>query len=125
MAAETEDAKAAGVPVKIIFVERAGSGPAEAAGVFQSHLWFMLIWLLTLPVQTPPPVLQAKIEVEPEKGDMLRAELKEWTLSGAAQQLVVVTSVRLIVSLEQRCWPTGGHKPIHNLFRCLIFQANI
>ncbi len=104
-ATEAAAAEATGVPVKIIFVERAGSAAATAAveaamSVIESHMGVRVESVANCARAEAATPLQAEIEVEAERTEELEAELDALKVRDAAQRLEGVASAARIAALE-------------------------
>ena len=113
VATQTAAAEAIGVPVKIIFVERAGSAPAAAAieaamGVIDSQIGVQVRRVAKRAREEAATPLQAEIEAEAERRGALEAELDELRLSNAAQRRKVEAGERQIAALEAKLARTSS-----------------
>ena len=112
VAAETAAAEAAQVPVKFIFIERAGSAQASAAveaaiGVIESQIGVRVERVANCARAEAAIPLQAEIEIEAEKRVALEAELDASKVREAALRLEVGASAARMATLEAKLASTS------------------
>ena len=105
VATESAAAEAARVPVKVVFVERAGAQPAAAAfetaiGVMKSHLGVHLKRVAECAREDASTALQSELEVEAEEREALETELEALKSRDATQRLELLASTARIAALE-------------------------
>jgi hypothetical protein len=113
VATESAAAEAARVPVKVVFVERAGAQPAAAAfetaiGVMKSHLGVHLKRVAECAREDASTALQSELEVEAEEREALETELEALKLRDAAQWLEAEASLARIAALEAKLARTSS-----------------
>jgi len=105
VATESAAAEAARVPVKVVFVERAGAQPAAAAfeaavGVIESQIGVRVKRVAKHAREEASTALQSELEEEAERREALETELEEFKLRDATQQLELRASTARIAALE-------------------------
>jgi hypothetical protein len=105
VATESAAAEAALVPVKVIFVERAGAQPVAAAfeaaaGVIESQIGVRVKRVAKHAREEASTALQSELEEEAERREALETELKEFMLRDATQRLELRASTARIAALE-------------------------
>ena len=101
------------VPIKFIFVERAGAKPAAeavaaAVGVLESQIGVQVGRVAKRAREEASTALQAKLEVEAERSEALQAELDELLLSNAAQRRKVEAGELQVAALQAQLSRTSS-----------------